>query len=365
MVYPDSFKGFAVESYDTWASPKEFEYKPKPFGPCDIDIKISACGVCGSDVHTVRGGWGDARLPLVVGHEIIGTAIKVGDKVSGIKVGDRVGVGAQIGSCMKCDDCKNDNEAYCEHRVGTYGGVYAVDNVDGAAGVVTQGASHVRAHEQFTFKIPDVLETHLVAPMMCAGITTYSPLVRNGCGPGRTVGIIGIGGLGHFGIQWAKALGADSVVAISRSDSKKEDAFKLGADVFLATEKKGWNAEYKRKLDLIVNCANSTDGFALGEYLSLLKTHGRFINVGLPEGDGYKINPMSLLSNGVLIGTTHIGSKTEILEMLDLAAEKGIRPWVTTIPVSAAGCGEALKKCYENKVRYRITLVDFDKAFGN
>lgn len=200
--------------------------------------------------------------------------------------------------------------------------------------------------------------------MMCAGLTTYSPLKRNGCGPGKKVGIIGIGGLGHFGIQWAKALGAE-VYVFSRTDSKKEDAMKLGADVFVATEKEGWSTPLKKKLDIIVCCANSSKNFDIASYLSVLKVHGHFVNVGLPEGEGYVINPMSLLGNGVYIGATHIGSKKEVLEMMDLAVEKGVRPWVETIPISEEGCAKALQKCHDNDVKYRVTLVDYEKAFGN
>ncbi|KAK9381235.1 chaperonin 10-like protein [Kockiozyma suomiensis] len=366
MVYPDTFQGFAGYSYEEWNKPKAFEYKPKPFGPQDIDIKIEACGVCGSDVHTITGGWGKTPLPLIVGHEIIGTAIKVGDDVKSIKVGDRVGVGAQIGSCLACDECKSGNEQYCKTIIDTYGSTYPIGYHDGSDGNVTQGgyASHIRSHELFTFLIPEQLETHLVAPMMCAGLTTYSPLKRNGCGPGKKVGIIGIGGLGHFGIQWAKALGAE-VYVFSRTDSKKEDAMKLGADVFVATEKEGWSTPLKKKLDIIVCCANSSKNFDIASYLSVLKVHGHFVNVGLPEGEGYVINPMSLLGNGVYIGATHIGSKKEVLEMMDLAVEKGVRPWVETIPISEEGCAKALQKCHDNDVKYRVTLVDYEKAFGN
>ncbi|KAK9461028.1 chaperonin 10-like protein [Lipomyces oligophaga] len=366
MGYPDTFKGFAGYSTEEWNKPKAFEYKPKPFGKHDVDIKIIACGVCGSDVHTITGGWGNVPMPLIVGHEIIGHVLRVGENVKDIKVGDRVGVGAQIGSCHHCPECLAGDEQYCRTVVDTYGGIYPVDDEDGSAGCITQGgyASHIRAHELFTFPIPDELETNLVAPMMCAGVTTYSPLVRNGCGPGKKVGIVGIGGLGHFGIQWAKALGADEVYVFSRGEAKRADAEKLGCTTYVATGAKDWNVPFKRQLDLIVCCANSSSNFDLGSYLACLKVHGKWVNVGLPEGEGYKINPMALLANGVFIGATHIGSKKEILEMLDLAVKKNVRPWVETIPVSAEGCSEALQRCHDNKVKYRITLTDFDKAFG-
>ncbi|KAK9380303.1 chaperonin 10-like protein [Kockiozyma suomiensis] len=360
MGYPDTFAGFAVESAEKWNQPKYREYKPRPFEDRDVDIQVIACGVCGSDVHTVTSGWGACPYPLIVGHEIVGYVKRVGDKcVTGLKVGQRVGVGAQAWACLECRQCKNDNEVYCPHMRDTYGSEYP----DGS---IMQGgySSHVRIHEYFVFAIPDALKTELVAPMLCAGATAFSPLNRNGCGPGKRVGIVGIGGIGHFGILFAKALGAE-VFAISRSDKKKEDAIKLGADGFIATQDKDWNKEHSMTFDLIVNCANSTKDFDLSAYMSLLDVNGRFINVGLPEGDGFKVEPFKMLGNGAVFGFSHIASRPEIIKMLDLAAEKGIESWVETLPVGEKGCGEALSRCYANDVRYRFTLTDYDKAFPN
>ena len=164
------------------------QIKLKPFEGRDIDVAIDACGVCASDVHTITGGWGsDIPLPLCVGHEVVGRAVRVGKDVTTIKVGDRVGVGAQIGADLTCGNCKADQENYCPKSVDTYGAPHP-------DGTISQGgyASHIRAHEYFTFKIPDNLDTALAAPMLCAGLTTYSPLVRLGAGPGKKVGIIGM-----------------------------------------------------------------------------------------------------------------------------------------------------------------------------
>jgi alcohol dehydrogenase (NADP+) len=160
----------------------------KKFEEDDVDVAVDACGVCASDVHTITGGWNeDIPLPLCVGHEIIGKVVKVGSKVKDIKVGDRVGVGAQVGADLTCNNCKADQENYCPNQIETYGAKYA-------DGTVTQGgfSSHVRAHQYFTFKIPDALDTALVAPMFCAGITTYSPLKRLGAGPGKKIAICGL-----------------------------------------------------------------------------------------------------------------------------------------------------------------------------
>jgi alcohol dehydrogenase (NADP+) len=200
--------------------------------------------------------------------------------------------------------------------------------------------------------------------MLCAGITTYSPLVRNGAGPGKKVGIIGLGGLGHYGVLWAKALGAETWV-ISRTHSKEEDAKKMGADGFLATSDKNWNESEKTTFDLLVCTANNFgDDFDLSGYLSLLDVHGRWISVGLPEESTLQIQPQDLLGNGCLIGASHLGSRREMLEMLQLAADKGIESWVETVPISEENLGKTMQRLHNNDVRYRFTMVDYDKVFG-
>ncbi|KAN0095643.1 putative NADP-dependent alcohol dehydrogenase 6 [Hyaloscypha variabilis] len=357
-MYPETFEGFQVDSSETWTSFHKREFTPKPFGDYDVDVKIEACGVCGSDVHTITGGWGPKHFPLCVGHEIIGTALRVGPKVTLIKVGERVGVGAQIYSCLDCTQCKEDNETYCRHQIDTYGAIWPETEI------VTQGgyASHIRAHEHWVFPIPEKLDTTEAAPMLCAGLTAFSPLVRNGAGPGKKVGIVGLGGIGHFGVLFAKALGAETW-AISRSRKKEADARELGADGFIATEDKEWNEEHRMTFDLIVNTANSSEGFDLEKYLSLLGVHGRWISVGLPEGEGQLVKSHMFMSNGCLIGASHLGSRKEMLRMLNLAAEKGIKPFVETIPISENGIKQAVARLKKNDVRYRFTLTDFDKVF--
>jgi alcohol dehydrogenase (NADP+) len=199
--------------------------------------------------------------------------------------------------------------------------------------------------------------------MLCAGLTAYSPLVRNGCGPSKKVGIVGMGGIGHFGLLFAKALGAETW-AISRTHSKEADALKMGADGFIATADKDWNEPHIMTFDLIINTASSTEGFDLGKYLSLLDVHGRWVSVGLPEGSGSEVRSQDLLSNGCLIGASHLGSRKEVLAMLKLAAEKGIESWVEEIPISAEGLKTALTRLHNNDVRYRFTLTGYDECFG-
>lgn len=191
--------------------------------------------------------------------------------------------------------------------------------------------------------------------MLCAGLTAYSPLVRNGAGPGKKIGIVGLGGIGHFGVLFSKALGAETW-AISRSDKKREDALQLGADGYIATQgSETWNEPHKMSFDMILSTASSNDGFDLSPYLSLLKVHGRYIAVGLPEGDGWQVRPQSLLANGCLIGSSHLGSRRETLAMLALAAKAGIKSWVETIAVGEEGCGRACKWTKSERIRGAVT----------
>lgn len=278
-----------------------------------------------------------------------------------IKQGERVGVGAQSYSCGECKQCKNDNETYCPVIIlNTYGSVWP------ETGIVSQGgySSHVRTHQQWVFPIPDQLETNLAAPMLCAGITAFSPLARNGAGPGKKVGIVGLGGIGHYGIMFAKALGAETW-AISRTRAKEADARKLGADGFIATQEDGWEKAHRFSFDLIVNCASSSKDFDLAKYLSMMDVHGRWVSVGLPEEEGQIIKAQNLIQNGVLIGASHLGSRREMLQMLQLAADKGLKSWVEEIEIGAENLATVMNRMKKNDVRYRFTLTGYDKQFGD
>lgn len=198
--------------------------------------------------------------------------------------------------------------------------------------------------------------------MLCAGLTAFSPLVRNGAGPGKRVGIVGMGGIGHFGIMFAKALGAETWV-ISRTHAKEADARKLGADGFIATADEEWNVPHSMTFDLIVNTANSSEGFDLEKYLSLLDVHGRWISVGLPEGAGQEVKANTFMANGCLIGASHLGSRKEMIQMFQLAADKGLKTWVEEIQISEEGLKEAVTRLKKTDVKYRFTLTGYDKAF--
>jgi len=358
MPYPETAEGFMINDQKKWQEFSKQEFKLKPFEERDIDIAVECCGVCGSDVHTITGGWGEAPLPICVGHEIVGKAIRVGKDVKTVKVGDRVGVGAQISADLTCVNCKADQENYCPNKIDTYGAPYE-------DGTIAQGgySSHVRAHEYFTFKIPDNIPSDIAAPMLCAGLTVYSPLVRLGAGPGKKVAIVGLGGLGHFAVLWAAALGAE-VYVISHSPHKKEDALKLGAKEFIISGEKDWHKPYAFTFDFILNCADATDKFNLPDYFSTMKVMGRFHNVGLPDSPLPELKAQDFCANGCYIGSSHIGNRPEMLAMLELASKQQIKSWVTTIPISEEGCKEAVTKVKNNDVHYRYVLTDYDKVFG-
>ena len=212
---------------------------------------------------------------------------------------------------------------------------------------------HWRGDSHFVFAIPDGVDSAEAEPMLCGGVTLYSPLKQNGCGPGKRVGIVGIGGLGHFGLLWAKALGADEVVAISRTDSKKEDAFKMGATKFIATAEEGYEKTYANSLDLIVSTV-SGPGMPLTSYLSLLDIGGQFIQVGAPEDPVPSFMAFSLILKKVKVGGSLIGSPDEIREMLQLAADKKIHPWINERPMADAN--QALVDFEKGLPRYRYVL---------
>jgi D-arabinose 1-dehydrogenase-like Zn-dependent alcohol dehydrogenase len=341
---PESAKGKMV-----WQ-----EFEPKPWEETDIDMRVTHCGICGSDMHTLRSGWGPTLYPCCVGHEVVGIAVRVGSKAEGnIKVGDRVGVGAQSGSCLNvdgdCEACANGLEQHCNRMVGTYNGTYANGGKSyGGYSLYNRSPSH------FVIKIPDAIPSAEAAPMLCGGITTYSPLRQNGCGPGKKVGIVGVGGLGHFGILFAKALGADRVVAISRKANKKEDALKLGADAYIATDDDtDWVKNNAQSLDLIISTVSSSKMPITG-YCQLLRTRGTFVQLGAPEDGGLEIPAFALIAKGIKLGGSMIGSPDEIREMLDLVVAKNVKPWVEERPMKEAN--QAIQDMNDGKARYRLVL---------
>ncbi|KAL4917106.1 hypothetical protein BDW62DRAFT_218334 [Aspergillus aurantiobrunneus] len=341
-------------------------FTPKPFEETDIEIQVTHCGICGTDIHTIRSGWAPADYPCVVGHEIVGTATRIGSALPAskkIKVGDRVGIGAQCSSCLRpdCEACADNEESYCPRMVATYNSRFP-DGSKAYGGY----ANRWRGPGHFVFAIPEGLSSAEAAPLLCGGVTVYAPLRRFGAGPGKTVGIVGIGGLGHMGVLFAKAMGSDSVVAISRSSAKKADAVGaapdgLGADAFIATgEDKNWAKQNDRTLDLII-CTVSGKDMPLSGYLRLLKRNGVFVQVGAPEEPLPALRAFSLLQKGVKLTGSSIGSPDDIRAMLELAAEKRVKPWVQTRPMEEVNL--ALADMHEGKPRYRYVLEN-DKKTG-
>ncbi|CAK7208055.1 hypothetical protein SEUCBS139899_010889 [Sporothrix eucalyptigena] len=349
------FEGWlGLDSNSVKGQMKWGEFEPKKWEESDVDIQVSHCGICGSDLHTLQSGWRDTPYPCVVGHEIVGTAVRVGKDVKHVKEGDRVGVGAQGRSCLQkdCPECSSGMESYCSRgNVGTYGGIHPNDIGKSYGGYATYN----RSNGHFVFKIPDALKSEHAAPMLCGGITVYSPLKRHGAGPGKTVGIVGVGGLGHFGIIFAKALGADRVVGLSRKSDKRDDALALGADEYIATdEDKDWPTKHARSLDLIISTISSAK-MPMSDYLKLLKVHGTFVQVGIPDGGELpNINAFTLIGGGIQAGGSAIGSPSEIREMLQLAADKGIKPWVQVRPLKDANV--AVVDMAKGNARYRYVL---------
>ncbi|KAK9364807.1 chaperonin 10-like protein [Lipomyces kononenkoae] len=351
MPSTDEFTGWiGLDAKSVEGNLVKSTFQPKIFTDDDIDIRITHCGMCASDLHTLRSGWGPTTYPVVVGHEIVGIVTRKGKNVTQLEIGDRVGVGAQVQSCLKddCYECTHDNEPYCTEGVYTYNSTFANGDLS-YGGYALQG----RYPASFAFKIPDALPSEIAAPMMCGGITVYSPLKRNGAGPGKTVGIVGIGGLGHFGLLFAKALGSDKVYAISRSKAKEADVLAMGAEGIIATKEPGWSQTWSRKFDLIVSTANNAD-MPLKDYLSILKPGGRFVQVGLPEEPlpQVQIGPFIMLNAG-LLGSL-LGSRSEITEMLELSAARGIKSWVKTYPMEEVNKVLALME--DGKAQYRFVL---------
>lgn len=356
---PTAFHGWVSHSA---TSPLTYTtFQPKPFEPTDVDIAVSHCGICGSDIHTLRSGWGPANYPCVVGHEIVGHIIRVGSGVGSLtcpsrdlKIGDRVGVGAQSNSCHRpdCEECSSGVENYCMRMTGTYNSKYP-DGSKSYGGY----ARFWRGPAPFVFKLPVGLSSAAAAPLLCGGITVFTPLLNGSAGPGKSVGIIGIGGLGHMGLLFAKAMGCDRVTAISRTSSKKPDALNgLGADSFIATdEEKGWWKKNANTLDLII-CTVSSSKMPLQQYLLLLKRGGEFIQVGAPEDPIPGFRAGAMIMKGVKIGGSAIGSPNDIRAMLKLAAEKNVRPWVQERPMNTVN--QALTDVDDGKARYRYVLVN-------
>ncbi|MBZ5202535.1 NAD(P)-dependent alcohol dehydrogenase [Planomicrobium chinense] len=312
----------------------------------DILIEIKISGICHSDIHTAHGEWGPVNYPLVPGHEIAGIVTEVGSNVSKYKVGDRVGVGCMVDSCGECKNCQKGEEQYClKGNVPTYAGVDKY-------GEPTQGgyATHIVVTEDFVVRIPDNIELDAAAPLLCAGITTYSPLNHWGAGPGKKVAIVGMGGLGHMAVKIASAMGAE-VTVLSQTLSKKEDGLEFGAKEYYATSDPETFSKLAGTFDLIINTVSAK--IDMDAYFSLLTLDGTLVNVGAPA-EPLAVNVFSLIGHRRSFAGSMIGGIRETQEMLDFCAEHNIAPKIEVI--SADRIDEAYERVLASDVKYRFVI---------
>ena len=318
-------------------------------GPRDILIEIRYAGICHSDIHTVRGEWGAVAYPLTVGHEIVGVVAEVGAAVTKHALGDRVGVGCMVNSCRECANCLAGEEQYCLNgNVGTYA---AVDR----DGTITQGgySTHIVVDEDFVLRVPESIPYEAAAPLLCAGITTYSPLRHWKAGPGSKVAVVGLGGLGHMAVKLAHAMGAE-VTVLSQSLSKADDGRRMGADHYFATSDPATFQTLKNSFDLIINTVSAV--IDLDAYLRLLALDGTMVNVGAPP-EALPLHVFTLFGNRRSFAGSGIGGIRETQEMLDFCAEHGIAPDVELIAADAIN--EAYARVLASDVRYRF-VIDID-----
>ncbi|GHG18887.1 NAD(P)-dependent alcohol dehydrogenase [Streptomyces zaomyceticus] len=318
----------------------------RPVGEHDVLIDIKYAGICHSDIHQARDGWGEGIFPMVPGHEIAGIVAEVGPGVTRFQVGDRVGVGCFVDSCRECEYCAQGLEQYCTRGMtGTYN---ALDE----NGEPTYGgySSHIVVDENYTLRIPEGIDLDEAAPLLCAGITLYSPLAHWGAGPGKKVAIVGLGGLGHMGVKIAHAMGAE-VTVLSQSLKKQEDGLKLGADHYYATSDPATFTELAGTFDLVVSTVSAPLDF--NAYLGLVRTGGALVNVGAPE-EPVSLSLFSLIGGRKTLAGSMIGGIAETQEMLDFCAAHGLGAEIEVIR------GEQINEAYErvlaSDVRYRFVI---------
>ncbi|MFG2710285.1 NAD(P)-dependent alcohol dehydrogenase [Streptomyces goshikiensis] len=318
----------------------------RPVGAHDVLIDIKYAGICHSDIHQVRDGWGEGLYPMVPGHEIAGVVAEVGPEVTRFAVGDRVGVGCIVDTCRECEYCLAGQEQYCVKGItGTYN---AVDR----NGERTYGgySSHIVVDENYTVRIPDGLALDVAAPLLCAGITLYSPLKHWQAGPGKKVAVVGLGGLGHMGVKIAHALGAE-VTVLSQSLRKREDGLKLGASHYYATSDETTFEKLAGSFDLILSTVSAP--LDLGAYLGLLRVDGALVNVGAPE-EPVALNLFSVIGGRKTLAGSMIGGIAETQEMLDFCAEHGLGSEIELI--RADEINEAYERVLASDVRYRFVI---------
>jgi uncharacterized zinc-type alcohol dehydrogenase-like protein len=338
-------RGYAVMAEKEKLVPWSFQRRD--VGIDDVQIAIEWSGICHSDIHTGRSEWGDFNFPLVPGHEIVGRVTDVGANVSRFAVGQRVGVGVYVDSCRTCDNCLSGMSNYCrEGMIGTF------DALERDGKSITKGgySNGIVVDQGYVVSVADSLDPAATAPLMCAGVTLYSPLTEWGAGPGKKVGIIGLGGLGHMGVKFAHALGAH-VTVFSHSESKRADALGMGADDFIVTTDGTVFETHKKQFDLIINTVSAP--IDLNDYLELLALDGTLVMVGLAP-EPYPIKAFSMLAQRRRIAGSMIGPVGQLQEMLDFAAEHKIGSDIEII--KAEEINEAWDRVVDSDVRYRFVI---------
>ena len=350
---PIATRAFAATASDKPLTPYSFERRDP--GPDDVAIQIKYAGVCHSDLHIVKNDLGNTTYPIVPGHEIAGVVTAVGQNVTRFKVGDRVGVGCMVDSCRQCKPCQEGEEQYCvPGMTQTYGSPDPK-----GAGVdqkITQGgySSAIVVDQDFVLRIPDSLPLDAAAPLLCAGITTYSPLKTWGVGPGSKVAVVGLGGLGHMAVKLAAAMGAE-VTVLSTSDRKRADAERMGAKYFLINSDKEAMKAAAETFDLIINTVSATH--EISGHLQLLAKDGTMVMLGLTT-EGLPVFAMPLLWRRRRVAGSLIGGIRETQEMLDFCAEHGIACDIETIAPDQIN--EAYERMLKSDVRYRF-VIDVEK----
>ncbi|KAK6774980.1 hypothetical protein RDI58_025981 [Solanum bulbocastanum] len=342
----ENVEAFGWAARDTSGVLSPFNFSRRVTGEKDVQFKVMYCGICHSDLHQLKNEWSNSIYPMVPGHEVVGVVTEVGSKVEKFKIGDKVGVGCLVGSCRKCENCDNDLENYCRDQIMTYNGVYT-------DGIPTYGgySDIMVTDEHYVVHWPENLPME-AAPLLCAGITTYSPLRYYGLDkPGMHIGVVGLGGLGHMAVKFAKAFGT-KVTVISTSVSKKDEAIdRLGADSFLVS----------RDPDQMQGAAGSLDGIIdtvsaihpLLPLINLLKTHGKLVMVGAPEKP-LELPVFPLLLGRKLVAGSAIGGMKETQEMVDFVAKHNITPDVEVVPMHYVNT--ALERLLKSDVKYRFVL---------
>jgi alcohol dehydrogenase (NADP+) len=323
-----------------------FSFDRRTPGDHDVAIEIKFCGICHTDVHQARDEWGGGIFPMVPGHEIAGVVTSVGSKVTKFKPGQHVGVGCIVDSCRHCVECREAEEQYC-----STGAVFTYNGRD-YEGNVTQGgySDKIVVNEDFVLRIPDNLPLNASAPLLCAGITLYSPLKHWGAGPGKRIAIIGLGGLGHMGVKIAHALGAE-VTVLSQSLKKQDDGKRLGADHFYATSDPQTFEKLKNSFDLIINTVPAANNW--DQFIGLLATDGALVMVGVPD-DAVAINGFPLIAKRRSVAGSMIGGIAETQEMLDFCGRHNIASDIELISIQQVN--EAFDRVVKGDVRYRFVI---------